>query len=141
MEMMQLIARKRYVWTWRMRYWWLDTESGRQARIGLICIGALFVILDITKMIIAARTPAPAHEPVKAVIWWVVWLIVAIVLAIIAVAIQPKRQDQKPTESQGPTTEDGKAVVKYWGTHWISDEFLLAWKVTGRDPIKAEGGK
>ena len=30
-----------------------------------------------------------------------------------------------------------EAVTRYWGTHWADDQFLLAWKITGRDPIRA----
>jgi hypothetical protein len=52
-------------------------------------------------------------------------------------------QDRKAIagRADGPTTEDGQAVMRYWGTHWIDDTFQLAWKVVGRDPIKAKGGK
>jgi hypothetical protein len=135
------LRRLRHVWTWRLRYWWLDTESGRQAHIACAGSAALVVVLDLIKMGVAALQPRPAGEPAKAIIWWVVYIIVALIAAAMYVAMKPKMEKPKQDEPTGPTTEDGQAVVRYWGTHWIPDTFELAWKVVGRDPIKSKGGK
>lgn len=72
---------------------------------------------------------------------WVVLIVIALVAAVVAYATRPKVEQPKQDTPQGPTTEDGQAVVRYWGTHWIDDTFQLAWKVVGRDKIKAKGGK
>lgn len=135
------LRRLRHVWTWRLRYWWFDTESGRQAHIVCAGIAALVVVLDLIKMGIAALSPPPPGHPAKAVIWWVVYIIVALLAAAMYIAMKPKIEKPAQDDPKGPTTEDGQAVVRYWGTHWIDDTFQLAWKVVGRDPIKAKGGK
>lgn len=134
------VRRARHIWSWRWRYWWLDTKAGAQAQVVLCCVSALVVVVQFIYMGIAMASPRPA-EPQHAIIWWVVYLIVMLVAAAVSYAMRPKPESAKPTQAQGPTTEDGQSVVRYWGTHWIDDEFLLAWKIVGRDPIKASGGK
>lgn len=73
--------------------------------------------------------------------WWVVQLIIAIVAAIISYALMPKPEPPKPTEGDGPTVEDGRAVLIVDGPYWIDDEFILANKVVGKVPIKSGGKK
>jgi hypothetical protein len=141
---MGLIARiqqRLHAWTWRLRYWWMDTESGLRAQVTACAIGAIACVLDLIHMAVVALAPRPAGQPAKAIIWWVAYIIVALVAAAIAYAMRPKVQQQPQKDPEGPTTEDGQAVIRYWGTHWIDDTFQLAWKVVGRDPIKAKGGK
>lgn len=141
MGLIERMRRRRHVWGWRLRYWWLDTPAGAEARVVLFCMMVLTCIVQLIRMCIAALLPPPPGEPVKAVVWWVVVLIVAVVAGALAFALRPKAEQQKPREDQGPTTEDGQSVVRIWGTHWIGDQFLLAWKIVGRDPIRADGGK
>jgi hypothetical protein len=135
------MRRLRHVWTWRLRYWWMDTDSGRQAQVIACALSALVCVLDLVKMGVAALVPRPAGEPAKAIIWWVVYIIVALIAAAVSYAMRPKTEKPAENEPTGPTTEDGQSVIRYWGTHWIDDLFQLAWKVVGRDPIKAKGGK
>jgi hypothetical protein len=137
------IAQHREVWVWRARYWLWDTRAGQMARGGAWGLGVIVGVYQIAKVAIEASQPpvlAP-DEPIKAIYWWVVQLIIAIVAAIIAYALRPKPQAPKAAEERGPTTEDGTSAVHYFGEHWIRDEFLLAWKITGKDPIKTKGGK
>lgn len=141
MGLISAVRRMHYVWSWRLRYWWLDTRGGQEAHVVLFCLAVLVVILQLIRVSIATLLPPPPGEPVKAIYWWVVQLIILVIAAAISYALRPKPENAKPTEGRGPTTEDGQAVTRYWGTHWIEDEFLLAWKIVGRDPIKAKGGK
>jgi len=145
---MGLIARlharlrhRHYVWSWRMRYWWLDTSAGAQARIVVFCFATLIVVLQFIGLGIAALAPRPAGKPQESIIWWVVYVIVMLIAAAVSYAMRPKAPSAAPTQADGPTTVDGQSVMRFWGTHWIDDEFLLAWKIVGRDPIKASGGK
>lgn len=135
------IAYKCDTWYWRARYWWMDTRGGAEAHVVAFCLALFVVIAQLVRMSVAALLPPPPGEPAKAVYWWVIQIIIAVVAAIISYALRPKIETQQPKDADGPTTEDGQAVVRYWGTHWIKDEFLLAWKVVGRDPIYGEGGK
>lgn len=141
---MGLIRRGRrifYIWSWRLRFWWLDTRGGMQARVALFCLACLVVVVQLVRMIVMAAMPAPAGEPVKAVYWWVVQLIIAIVAAAVSYAMRPKPQQPVPQQAKAPTVEDGLAVKDYFGTCWVEDEFLLAWKMMGTEPIKTKGGK
>lgn len=141
---MGLIAHARrlhYVWSWRARYWWMDTREGEMAHWAGVWLGAIVCVVQLLRMFVAAALPPPPGEPVKAVYWWVVQLIIAIVAAAISYAMRPKVEPPKPQEIEAPTTEDGLAAKHYFGTCWVDDEFLLAWKVMGRTPIKTKGGK
>lgn len=73
--------------------------------------------------------------------WWVVQLIIMVIAAVVAYALRPKPETPKPMSSEAPTIEDGQAAKHYFGTCWVGDEFLLAWKMMGTIPIKAKGGK
>lgn len=128
-------------WYWRARYWWMDTHEGAQARVALICMALLVIIIEFIRVMVAALLPPPPGEPVKAFYWWVVQLIILVISAAIAYLARPKIEGAKPNDGEGPTCEDGQSVVRFWGTHWISDEYILAYKVVGRDQIKGKGGK
>lgn len=126
---------------WRVRYWWMDTEVGKQAQIAMLCLLVLIVIMELIRMSVAAFMPPPPGEPVKAIYWWVVQLIIAIVSAIISYAMRPKVEEQKPQAGKAPSTQDGQAVKDHFGTVWVEDEFILAWKMMGTDRIRSKGGK
>lgn len=141
---MGLITRARrlhYVWSWRLRYWWLDTPAGAQAQMGVLAFAALVVVIQLIRMAMAALVPPPAGEPAKAVYWWVVQLIIAIVSAVISYAMRPKVEEQKPQAGKAPSTQDGQAVKDHFGTVWVEDEFILAWRMMGTDRIRSKGGK
>lgn len=143
MGLMAALRLRRYVWTWRVRYWWLDTRSGAQARVALLCLGALVVVMQLVRMAVAALAQPAPGAPVQAVYWWVVQLIIMIVAAVVSYAMRPKAQSAAEQSNDPPTVEDGTAVRDYGGTVWIEheDNFLLGWKVVGRDPIRTKGGK
>ena len=129
------------VWHWRWRYWWLDTPRGAQAQALLCAVCAVVVVVQAVYASVAALAPRPPGAPQHSFYWWVIYLVVAIVAAAVSYAMRPKQETPAQKEAEGPTTEDGQSVIRYWGTHWIGDEFLLAWKIVGRDKIKAKGGK
>lgn len=135
------IRRWHYVWSWRARYWWHDTEQGEMAHWAVCALGAIVCVIQLIRMFVAAALPPPPGEPAKAVYWWVVQLIIAIVSAAISYAMRPKPDPPKPQEIEITTTEDGLAAKHYFGTCWVEDKFRLAWKVVKRTPIKTKGGK
>jgi len=143
MGLIDYARERRYVCAWRLRYWWLDTESGRRAHIVAFCLACLIVVLQLLRMAVAAHFPPPAGEPVKAIYWWVVQLIIMVIAAAVSYAMRPKPESQKQRQVESPTVEDGTVVKDHGGTVWIEheDNFLLAWKVVGQDAIKQSGGK
>lgn len=131
-----------YVWSWRARYWCLDTRAGRQARIGALCLLALGTVLHLTRAVVLdILHPLPPGEPAQAAFWWVAALVAGIVMAAVAFFMRPKIEAPKPAQSTAPNTEDGLAVRDVFGTVWIDDQFVLAWKSMGTQKIKKKGGK
>lgn len=141
MGLIASIRRLHYVWSWRACYWWLDTSGGERAHLVLFALSLVVVCIQLLRVFVAAVVPPPPGEPAKAIYWWVVQLIIAIVAAAISYAMRPKPQTPTPQASEAPTVEDGLSAKHYFGTCWVTDEFLLAWKNTGTIPIKTKGGK
>lgn len=133
----------RYVYGWRLRYWWMDTRDGRRAHIAALCLSVLVVIVQLVRLAVAALVPPPPGEPVQAVYWWVVQLIIMVVAAVVAYALRPDPPKAAERKVETPTVEDGTPIIDCGGTVWFEhDETrLLAWKVVGRDAIKSDGGK
>lgn len=143
MGLIARIRRWRYVYGWRLRYWWLDTPSGLHTRLGLAVVCSLLVIGNAIALAVKVATPPPKDQPQHAVVWFVVWAVIILVSAIIGFLLAAGGAKQQPTAPQGdtPTTDDGQSVRDYFGTCWVDDSFLLAWKLMGRSPIKSKGGK
>jgi hypothetical protein len=92
-------------------------------------------------MIVVATAPPQPAEPARAVAWWVVQIVVMAVFAAISILMAPRVEAPKPQAADAPTVEDGLAVRDVFGTVWIDDQFLLAWKHMGTQAIKTKGGK
>ncbi len=143
-NVMGLIARLRrwyHLWVWRLRYWWYDTPSGVCAQHWALGLGVLVLIVQLVRVCVATALPAPHGAPAQAVYWWVWQLAIAVVAAYVSAALRPKPEPVKPQQAQVPTVQDGQAVKHHFGTVWVGDEFILAWKMQGTIPIKTKGGK
>lgn len=139
---MGLIARLRrlnYVYGWRIRYWWLDTPGGAHAHRAVQWVFAAVAIAQLARMALALAEPRVAAQ--EAFYWWVVQIVIAVISAIVSAALRPKPKPPQPQESKAPTTEDGQTVKHHFGEVWVEDEFILAWKPMGTEPIKSKGGK
>lgn len=134
---------RRYVYTWRLRYWWMDTKDGRRAHIVAFCLSVLLVLIQLVRLAVAALVPPPPGAPVQAIYWWVVQLIIMVVAAVVAYALRPDTPKAAERKVESPTVEDGTPIKDHGGTVWIEhdDNRLLAWKIVGRDPIKSDSGK
>lgn len=141
MGMMAVLRSKRYSWWWRLRYWWMDTASGLRTRVVLSVLAGIVGIVQMVGMIFIARQVPDVDHPQHSVATAVVLLIIALVAAVVAIATMPKPKDQAPQQADSPTVQDGQSVKVVFGTRWVDDSAVLAWKITGRDPIKASGGK
>lgn len=143
MGMIGFVRRRCYVWSWRLRYWYLDTPGGQKARIGTVIVSLLVCVVDALWMLILATAPRPPSAPAHAIADWIIYLIILIISAAISYAMRPKPENAKPQNVESPTTQDGASAKDYFGTCWIDheDRFLLAWKMVGRDPIRSKGGK
>ncbi len=99
----------------------------------------LVFIVQLVRVWVAAALPAPHGAPAQAVYWWVWQLAIAVVAAYVSAALRPKPESVKPQQAQVPTVQDGQAVKHHFGTVWVGDEFILAWKMQGAIPIKTKG--
>ena len=138
---MGLMHRLWYRWSWRTRYWWLDTRPGRMAQLGVFGAMLLGTVLQLTHMMIVVATEPQPDAPARAITWWVVQIVLLVAFAAISILMAPRVEDPKPQEVKAPTVEDGLAVRDVFGTVWIDDQFLLAWKSMGTIKIKKKGGK
>ncbi|MEN1942650.1 hypothetical protein WCE55_02160 [Luteimonas sp. MJ293] len=132
------------VWSWRVRYWYLDTPAGARARVGGFVAACMVLVLQMVRMAVSGLLPAlQPQAPAQAVYWWVWQLVILIVSAAISYALRPKAQQPQEQKHDPPTVEDGTAAKDYFGTCWIDhdDNFLLAWQMVGRDPIRTKAGK
>lgn len=136
--LLQLAQRKSHFYRWRLRYWWLDTRDGERAHWVGVCISAIVCIVQLVRMFAQGVTP---DAPVRSVYWWVVQLIIAVVAAVVSYAMRPKPTVPGAQKSESPSTEDGQFVKHHFGTCWVDNEFILAWKPMGTVPIKTKGGK
>lgn len=141
MGLIARIERWRYVYGWRLRYWWADTSSGLHARFMLVGFAFLAVLGEVVARAIAASRPAPKDHPHEAIIWFIVWIVIALLAAVAAYALAGKQTAPTAQTTDTPTTDDGQSVKHHFGTCWVDDSFLLAWMLVGRDPIKSDGGK
>jgi membrane-bound metal-dependent hydrolase YbcI (DUF457 family) len=138
-------ARWRYKYGWRLRHWWFDTREGAQARVLAWCVGVLVAIVMLVRHVVAGMAPPAPVDPLhpqQAIIVAVVILIVALIVGLAVALTMNNNSPQVPEgNANTPTTEDGQSVRHHFGTVWEDDTFLLAWKIVGKDPIKADGGK
>lgn len=131
-----------YVWWWRAKHWWLDTPQGAVARILALVMVAVAGAVQGVRAAVAAATPHDPAQPQQAIIWIVVWLVVALLVGVaVALSMGNKAADPADVANKGPTTQDGQSVKRHYGEVWIDDPGMAAWRVVGRDPIKASGGK
>jgi hypothetical protein len=135
------LTRWRYVYGWRLRYWWLDTRDGLITRYALAVMALIGVMGYSVYAFVEMLRPVPAGQPKESIIWWIVYLIVVLVIAALAIATMPKPKGPQPTAANTPTTTDGQQVVDAFGTVWTDDSFILAWKQMSTEPIYASGGK
>ncbi|KXB16649.1 hypothetical protein ADT28_12560 [Xylella fastidiosa] len=141
MGLIACLRRWYHLWRWRLRYWWYDTPSGVCAQHWALGLGVLVLIVQLVRVCVAAALPAPHGAPAQAVYWWVWQLAIGVVAAYVSAALRPKPEPVKPQQAQVPTVQDGQAVKHHFGTVWVGDEFILAWKMQGTIPIKTKGGK
>lgn len=141
MGLMSRLQRWKYVYGWRLRYWWLDTPSGTQAQVVVFSLAVLTIIVELIRVTVAALAPRSAHAPQQAFYWWVVQLIIMVVSALISYATRPKQQAPAKADAKAPNTDDGQMVKHHFGECWVDDSFILAWKVVGTEKIKSKGGK
>lgn len=135
------LSRLWYVYSWRVRFWWLDTPAGDMARRGTALLLALAGLAWAIAQLLVPPPALDATAPRQAFYWWVqlaIMVVSMIVSALLTKTDQTKPEVQTPDI---PTTEEGTAIKRIYGTVRISEPQVLAWQSAGTTPIKAKGGK
>lgn len=86
---------------------------------------------------------AARHAPDLNVAWvqFIWYLVVLIVAMVVAYAMAPKPQQPERAKSRVPEADDGKSIIRAYGTIWVEDPMVLGFKTMGEDPIQKKGGK
>ena len=72
----------------------------------------------------------------------VVQVVVAIVAAIVSSYLSMKNLPNATAQSgSAPEARDGTAIRKIYGTVWVDDSQVLAWKELPPEPIRKKAGK
>ena len=72
-----------------------------------------------------------------------IWVLIAIqiVASLLIAALSPKPPAPEPVKGRIPAVEEGQKIRKIYGTVWIDDPMVLAFKPMGTIKIKSKGGK
>ena len=68
-------------------------------------------------------------------------IVIIIIAILVAVLYRPKVPTQDAQKAEAPVVQDGRKIRKVYGTVWIDDPMVLAWKPMGTIPIKSGGKK
>lgn len=77
--------------------------------------------------------------PIPAIVWYIVISVVSSVLA--ALINKPKIEGAKAQTGEIPEVDEGKVVYKIYGTVWVDDSQVLAWRQLPPEPIQQKAGK
>jgi len=65
-------------------------------------------------------------------------IVILIIAILIAVLYKPKTPKMEAAKATAPEVLDGRKIRKIYGTVWVDDSMMLAWKQAGTSPIKAK---
>jgi hypothetical protein len=73
-------------------------------------------------------------------------IVVSVVLSLISAVISARLavknlQDAKPETGGVPTAKEGNGIRKIYGTVWVDDSQVLAYKELPPEPIQSKAGK
>jgi hypothetical protein len=72
----------------------------------------------------------------------VVNVVIAIVCAVVSSYLSMKNlPNASPSSGSVPEAKDGTVIRKIYGTVWVDDSQVLAWKDLPPEPIKKKAGK
>jgi hypothetical protein len=127
---------------WLARYWVLDKHHD-QLRLGACALAMLVTVVATLLVVLGTREPLQSGAPpAQAVINLWIQLAILVISALISYALRPKVEGAKPQEGSIPQVQDGKSIVRIYGTVWIDDSIILAWSTQiPPEPIKKKGGK
>lgn len=124
---------------WMARYWALDKYNPELRAFGF---WGSIVVSTLGVLLLFIRVTVPAPEPkVHKGYFLIALLIILIISLILSYALRPKPQNAQVQPGTQPTTKDGRALRRAFGTNWIDDSSMVGWVNGPPEPIKSSGGK
>ena len=128
-------------WRWVLRYWVVD-KYREQLRIVFMGFALFVLFVSVFGGVFTYfEVKSEPHKPKEAAYQLIYYLIILIISLLVMMALQPKMEEQKPGENKAPEVEDGKSIRKVYGTVWVDDPMVLAWKDVGTLKIMSKSGK
>lgn len=124
------VQRLAYVYGWRLRYLWLDTNSGRW-----LCLGLAGVLLVAGGVMLGLGLMRPAAQH-QAAFW--VQIVIMVVSALVMMALAPKPKKPEAGTPEVPTVEDGQGIRMVFGEVWVSDLTVIGHKPMGTKNIRGK---
>lgn len=126
---------------WLLRYWVLDKYAPQCRAFGFLAANVISAIV-VVMWIVHLATPAHAAKVQKGYIDpGLIYLFILLVTLVLSYALRPKPPNAVAETGQQPTTKDGRALRRAYGTNWIDDSSMVAWVNGSPEPIKSSGGK
>ncbi|HZF98974.1 MAG TPA: hypothetical protein VEY92_12180 [Pseudoxanthomonas sp.] len=127
---------------WLARYRVLDKHHD-QLRLAAFALANLITVVITLLVVVGAHKQLLSDAPpAQAVINIWIQLAILVISALISYALRPKVEGAKPQEGSIPQVQDGKSIVRIYGTVWIDDSIILAWSTQiPPEPIKKKGKK
>jgi hypothetical protein len=86
--------------------------------------------------------PAPGLPQPHFAFWNIfIQIGIAIISSLISAALAPKPKAPEPVKARVPVVEEGRKIGKVYGTVWVDDSMVLAFKPVGTIKIKSKGKK
>lgn len=120
-----------HITRWRLRYFLLDTDTGRRCILG---VAGLAWVWSLFELVVLMRTAA-ADAPQQAFWVQVVWFVVSV---LVSMALTPKQPDAADQVVEAPRLKDGSGVRMVFGEVWITDPDIIGWKKMGTKTIRGK---
>lgn len=124
------VQRLAYVYGWRLRYLWLDTNAGRW-----LCLGLAGVLLVAGGVMLGLGLMRPAAQH-QAAFW--VQIVIMVVSALVMMALAPKPKKPEAGTPEVPEVEDGQGIRMVFGEVWVSDLTVIGHKPMGTKNIRGK---
>jgi len=111
------------------------------SRTNVTLLGVMLVAL-LAAWIGSDNAPPPELMQPRYAFWNLfIQIGIAIVASIISAALAPKPKAPEPVKARVPVVEEGRKIGKVYGTVWVDDSMVLAFKPVGTIKIKSKGKK
>lgn len=134
--------KKKLHWAyWMARYWMLDKYNLQFRAFGFLATNIVSTIM-VARLFLRVMTQVTAPKVQKAYIDpGLIYLAILIVAVLLSYALRPRPKVPQAEQGQQPTTKDGRALRRAYGSNWVDDSSMVGWANGSPEPIKSSGKK